>query len=226
MTFRLFPDFSQFPLIVGKGELNTTRRLFINGWDKVSYCRDRCLETIHFLNSSVYNGANLAVRFELEGCRFWEVREMLVDHKKISEANYENVNNEEPVYKWMTPDPITLLVSQSLREAITLLETYHIDGLPVISPERHVIGLITKSRLMKCFAEGISPDTAVAEVMNVRQFRDNIDAGMLGVNMGVPAPMAFFPFSGYKKSFYGDLHANGRDGVEFYTRKKMLTARY
>ncbi|WP_227937641.1 CoA-acylating methylmalonate-semialdehyde dehydrogenase [Alkalihalobacillus deserti] len=60
----------------------------------------------------------------------------------------------------------------------------------------------------------------------VRQFREEIDAGMLGVNLGVPAPMAFFPFSGYKKSFYGDLHANGKDGVEFYTRKKMLTARY
>jgi len=61
---------------------------------------------------------------------------------------------------------------------------------------------------------------------SVRQFRETIDAGMLGVNLGVPAPMAFFPFSGYKSSFYGDLHANGRDGVEFYTRKKMLTARY
>jgi malonate-semialdehyde dehydrogenase (acetylating)/methylmalonate-semialdehyde dehydrogenase len=60
----------------------------------------------------------------------------------------------------------------------------------------------------------------------VRQFREEIDAGMLGVNLGVPAPMAFFPFSGYKKSFYGDLHANGSDGVEFYTRKKMVTARY
>jgi malonate-semialdehyde dehydrogenase (acetylating) / methylmalonate-semialdehyde dehydrogenase len=60
----------------------------------------------------------------------------------------------------------------------------------------------------------------------VRQFRETIDAGMLGVNIGVPAPMAFFPFSGYKDSFYGDLHANGTDGIEFYTRKKMLTARY
>jgi malonate-semialdehyde dehydrogenase (acetylating)/methylmalonate-semialdehyde dehydrogenase len=47
-----------------------------------------------------------------------------------------------------------------------------------------------------------------------------MDAGMLGVNLGVPAPMAFFPFSGNKKSFYGDLHANSQDGVEFYTRKK------
>ncbi|WP_248928394.1 CoA-acylating methylmalonate-semialdehyde dehydrogenase [Paenibacillus hamazuiensis] len=60
----------------------------------------------------------------------------------------------------------------------------------------------------------------------VREFRENIDAGMLGINVGVPAPMAFFPFSGYKKSFYGDLHANGKDGVEFYTRKKMVVARY
>lgn len=60
----------------------------------------------------------------------------------------------------------------------------------------------------------------------VRKFRQETDAGMLGVNVGVPAPMAFFPFSGWKKSFYGDLHANGRDGVEFYTRRKVLTARY
>ncbi|MFD0958245.1 CoA-acylating methylmalonate-semialdehyde dehydrogenase [Paenibacillus chungangensis] len=74
------------------------------------------------------------------------------------------------------------------------------------------------------FANGgcIYTDSAKA----IRQFREQIDAGMLGINVGVPAPMAFFPFSGYKKSFYGDLHANGKDGVEFYTRKKMTVARY
>ncbi|QJD87269.1 CoA-acylating methylmalonate-semialdehyde dehydrogenase [Cohnella herbarum] len=74
------------------------------------------------------------------------------------------------------------------------------------------------------FANGacIFTDSAKA----VREFREAIDAGMLGINVGVPAPMAFFPFSGYKKSFYGDLHANGKDGVEFYTRKKMVVARY
>nr|WP_249317172.1 CoA-acylating methylmalonate-semialdehyde dehydrogenase [Bacillus sp. FJAT-50079] len=60
----------------------------------------------------------------------------------------------------------------------------------------------------------------------VRQFRETIDAGMLGVNVNIPAPMAFFPFSGWKKSFYGDLHANGKDGVKFYTRKKMITSRW
>ncbi|MEK5062995.1 CoA-acylating methylmalonate-semialdehyde dehydrogenase [Cytobacillus sp. FSL R5-0596] len=74
------------------------------------------------------------------------------------------------------------------------------------------------------FANGacLYTDSAYA----IRQFRETIDAGMLGINVGVPAPMAFFPFSGYKDSFYGDLHANGTDGVEFYTRKKMVTARF
>jgi malonate-semialdehyde dehydrogenase (acetylating) / methylmalonate-semialdehyde dehydrogenase len=74
------------------------------------------------------------------------------------------------------------------------------------------------------FANGACIYTASGS--NVRKFREDIDAGMLGVNLGVPAPMAFFPFSGWKKSFYGDLHANGTDGVEFYTRKKMVTARW
>lgn len=61
---------------------------------------------------------------------------------------------------------------------------------------------------------------------NVRKFREKIDAGMLGVNIGVPAPMAFFPFSGWKDSFYGDMHANGKDGLNFYTRKKVITTRW
>ncbi len=74
------------------------------------------------------------------------------------------------------------------------------------------------------FANGACLFTDSAKA--IRKFREEIDAGMLGINLGVPAPMAFFPFSGYKKSFYGDLHANGRDGIEFYTRKKMVTQRH
>ena len=51
-------------------------------------------------------------------------------------------------------------------------------------------------------------------------------AGMIGVNIGVAAPVAFFPFSGWKDSFLGDLHAHGPDAVDFYTRKKTITSRY
>lgn len=60
----------------------------------------------------------------------------------------------------------------------------------------------------------------------IRYFRENIDGGMIGINLGVPAPVAFFAFSGWKDSFYGDLHANGKDSIEFYTHRKVVTARY
>ena len=59
-----------------------------------------------------------------------------------------------------------------------------------------------------------------------RTFRERIQAGMLGINLGVPAPMAFFPFGGWKNSFYGDLYAQGTDAVAFYTRKKVITERW
>ncbi len=60
----------------------------------------------------------------------------------------------------------------------------------------------------------------------VRQYRYEAEAGMLGVNVGVPAPVAWFPFSGWKDSIDGDLHANGGDAVAFYTRKKVVTSRW
>jgi malonate-semialdehyde dehydrogenase (acetylating) / methylmalonate-semialdehyde dehydrogenase len=59
-----------------------------------------------------------------------------------------------------------------------------------------------------------------------RAYRYGVEAGMVGVNVGVAAPVAWFPFSGWKDSIDGDLHANGRDAVEFYTRKKVVTSRW
>jgi malonate-semialdehyde dehydrogenase (acetylating)/methylmalonate-semialdehyde dehydrogenase len=59
-----------------------------------------------------------------------------------------------------------------------------------------------------------------------RRYRHSAEAGMLGVNVGVPAPVAWFPFAGWKDSCAGDLHANGTDAVDFYTRKKVVTSRW
>ncbi len=59
-----------------------------------------------------------------------------------------------------------------------------------------------------------------------RRYRYGAEAGMLGVNVGVPAPVAWFPFSGWKDSIDGDLHANGTDAVRFYTRQKVMTTRW
>ena len=59
-----------------------------------------------------------------------------------------------------------------------------------------------------------------------REFRRRVTAGMVGINVPVPAAMAFFPFAGWKGSFYGDLHATGKDGVYFFTESKVVTTRW
>ncbi len=59
-----------------------------------------------------------------------------------------------------------------------------------------------------------------------RDYAAHIEVGMVGVNVGVAAPMAFFPFTGWKNSFYGDLHAHGKDAVRFYTEQKVIMTRW
>jgi malonate-semialdehyde dehydrogenase (acetylating)/methylmalonate-semialdehyde dehydrogenase len=59
-----------------------------------------------------------------------------------------------------------------------------------------------------------------------RRFRYDAPAGNIGINIGVAAPMAYFPFTGWKGSFFGDMHAQGRDAIEFYTDKKVVIERW
>jgi malonate-semialdehyde dehydrogenase (acetylating)/methylmalonate-semialdehyde dehydrogenase len=59
-----------------------------------------------------------------------------------------------------------------------------------------------------------------------RRFRYEADAGNIGINIGVAAPMAFFPFSGWRESFFGDMHGQGMDAVEFFTQKKVVVERW
>jgi malonate-semialdehyde dehydrogenase (acetylating) / methylmalonate-semialdehyde dehydrogenase len=59
-----------------------------------------------------------------------------------------------------------------------------------------------------------------------REFKHRVKAGMVGINVGVPATMAMFPFTGWDDSFYGDLHIQGREAVQFYTQQKVVTTRW
>ncbi len=59
-----------------------------------------------------------------------------------------------------------------------------------------------------------------------RKFRYEVQVGNVGINVGVAAPIAFFPFSGWKESFFGDLHGQGRDAIDFYTEKKISIERW
>jgi malonate-semialdehyde dehydrogenase (acetylating)/methylmalonate-semialdehyde dehydrogenase len=61
---------------------------------------------------------------------------------------------------------------------------------------------------------------------SARHFRYEVNAGNVGINVGVAAPMAYFPFSGWGDSFFGDLHAQARHGVEFYTQTKVVVERW
>lgn len=61
---------------------------------------------------------------------------------------------------------------------------------------------------------------------DARAFATRVQAGMVGINVGVPAPMAVFPFAGWKSSFFGSLHANGEDAVRFYTEYRITVSRW
>jgi malonate-semialdehyde dehydrogenase (acetylating)/methylmalonate-semialdehyde dehydrogenase len=95
-----------------------------------------------------------------------------------------------------------------------VLVVVHVDTLD------EAIGVVNRSR----FGNGTSIFTENGAA--VRRYRHEVEAGMIGVNIGVAAPVAFFPFSGWKDSFLGDLHAHGPDAVDFFTRKKTVTTRY
>jgi malonate-semialdehyde dehydrogenase (acetylating) / methylmalonate-semialdehyde dehydrogenase len=87
-------------------------------------------------------------------------------------------------------------------------------------PAGRDVSVVNASR----FGNGVSIFTESGAA--VRRFRHNVEVGMVGVNIGVAAPVAFFPFSGWKASFMGDLHAHGRDAVDFFIRKKTITSRF
>jgi len=59
-----------------------------------------------------------------------------------------------------------------------------------------------------------------------RTFEEEVRVGMIGINVPIPVPMAFFSFGGWKQSLFGDLHVYGPEGIKFYTRTKAVTARW
>jgi malonate-semialdehyde dehydrogenase (acetylating) / methylmalonate-semialdehyde dehydrogenase len=81
-------------------------------------------------------------------------------------------------------------------------------------------------RMLNASAYGNAASIFTSSGHSAREFKRRAEAGMLGINVGVAAPMAFFPFTGWKSSFFGDLHATGTDGFRFYTRPKVITSRW
>jgi malonate-semialdehyde dehydrogenase (acetylating)/methylmalonate-semialdehyde dehydrogenase len=90
----------------------------------------------------------------------------------------------------------------------------------------HVKDLEEAIELVNSSSFGNTTTIYTADGKAAREYASRVEVGMVGVNMAVAAPMAFFPFSGWKNSFYGDLHAHGRDAISFYTEQKVVMTRW
>jgi malonate-semialdehyde dehydrogenase (acetylating)/methylmalonate-semialdehyde dehydrogenase len=100
--------------------------------------------------------------------------------------------------------------------------------------DEEIFGPVTSIKRVKDFEEGLSIMNASrfgngASIYTTsgrfaREFARRSEAGMIGVNVGIPVPYSIFPFSGHKQSFFGDLHTLGKDGVAFFTETKSVTS--
>ena len=100
--------------------------------------------------------------------------------------------------------------------------------------QREIFGPVLCVKRVQTFEEGVAlinrnpfANGAVIYTQNgyyARNFSQQIDGGMVGVNVGIPVPVGMFPFSGHKQSFFGDLHTLGKDGVRFFTENKVVTS--
>ena len=113
-----------------------------------------------------------------------------------------------------------------------------LDGLPPDSPlmETEIFGPVLSVvhadsiddavTMIEHSAYGNASSIFTSSGASARKFRNAVSTGNVGVNIGVPAPMAYFPFSGWKNSFFGVMHAQGRDAIEFFTDKKVIVERW
>jgi malonate-semialdehyde dehydrogenase (acetylating)/methylmalonate-semialdehyde dehydrogenase len=113
-----------------------------------------------------------------------------------------------------------------------------LDGLPASSPlmETEIFGPVLSVvhansvdeaiEMIERSTYGNASSIFTSSGAAARKFRTTVSTGNVGINIGVPAPMAYFPFSGWKGSFFGVMHAQGRDAIEFFTDKKVIVERW
>ena len=115
----------------------------------------------------------------------------------------------------------------------TIIENLPLDGkllkTEIFGPVMSLIHMETIDDAIQFINKGAYGNMAclfTSSGANARKFRSLANAGNIGINIGVAAPMAQFPFSGWKESFFGDLHGQGRHAVEFFTQTKVVVERW
>ncbi len=158
-----------------------------------------------------------------------------------------------PVITSASRDRVVSLIAQGAREGATPIVDGRtcsnditgsfvgptvLDDLPATSPlmETEIFGPVLSVvhassvdeavQMIERSAYGNASSIFTSSGAEARKFRNTVSTGNVGVNIGVPAPMAYFPFSGWKGSFFGVMHAQGRDAIEFFTDKKVIVERW
>ncbi len=135
----------------------------------------------------------------------------IVDGRNAKVANYENGNFVKPTILDGVPASSSLANTEIFGPVLSLIHASDID---------EAIEFIRKSPY------GNQASLFTTSGAAARKFRYEAPAGNIGINIGVAAPMAYFPFNGWKESFFGILHAQGKDAVEFYTESKIVIERW
>ncbi|TDE14579.1 CoA-acylating methylmalonate-semialdehyde dehydrogenase [Dyadobacter psychrotolerans] len=117
--------------------------------------------------------------------------------------------------------------------APTIIEDIPLDGelaaTEIFGPVLSLVHIDTIDEAIRFINSGRYGNMAcvfTSSGLNARKFRHEAEAGNIGINIGVAAPVAQFPFSGWKDSFYGDLHGQGKHAVEFFTQTKVVIERW
>ena len=135
----------------------------------------------------------------------------IVDGRNTKVASYENGNFVKPTILDGVPSSSSLANTEIFGPVLSLIHANSID---------EAIDFIRKSPY------GNQASLFTTSGAAARKFRYEAPAGNIGINIGVAAPMAYFPFNGWKESFFGILHAQGKDAVEFYTDSKIVIERW
>jgi len=136
---------------------------------------------------------------------------VLLDGRKSKVPRYESGNFVNPTILDDVPQTSELSDTEIFGPVLSLVHASDMD---------EALAFLERS------AYGNQASLFTSSGAAARRFRYEAPAGNIGINIGVAAPMAYFPFSGWKNSFFGDLHGQGRDAIEFYTDKKVVVERW
>jgi len=136
---------------------------------------------------------------------------VLLDGRNSKIPKYESGNFVKPTILDDVPATSELTDTEIFGPVLSLVHADNMD---------EALGFLERS------AYGNQASLFTSSGSAARRFRYEAPAGNIGINIGVAAPMAYFPFSGWKNSFFGDLHGQGRDAIEFYTDKKVVIERW